>query len=420
MIQPTKQCKWRVQASRGHTSRTRTRRRTRTMSQVSELRVLVVTSDVSGDAHAADVVEALSKLTENGQVRVRVVAVAGPRTIEAATRCGVSSNEHCHVSTRGLSSIGIVHAIPLIRRAAGVLSEALKAAESLQPHCVLLVDFPGVNVTLASQLRRRRERQGSALPRILYYVPPNEWHVSSARTGEVVHGADEVLCVHPQEHAHFTEAARAMTGKATCSVEFVGHPVAARVERARAISPRDARLRLGVPEDGTKTVALLPASRMQEASHVWPVRCRESLRSSGCSQPSLKHSARASQPVRCLPLRHITSTSVYEHVATATMKLRNACTASPRMLPTQLQATCASSLWCRAARLSVSKRSCGETRNGFLSSTNRLDASSCFAVTRIAPKAIKNLLISRHAPATSRFAKLAPPDSRCSCSTCRR
>lgn len=233
-----------------------------TASTANALRLLVVASDVSGDLHASDVLTALARLCAS---HLQVRCVAGPRTVGAADSINGDDTLQ-HVSTLGLSSIGITHAIPLVSRATRVMRAATDIVETWEPHCVLLIDFPGVNVPLGTSIRRGRS---GASPRILYYIPPNEWHVSPARSADVVQSADEVLCVHHREHEHFRSIAQAVD--ANCDVRFVGHPVAARVAEAASWSQDTACKALRLDSGGVPcTVALLPASRIQETHLVWP------------------------------------------------------------------------------------------------------------------------------------------------------
>ena len=94
------------------------------------------------------------------------------------------------------------------------------------PDAVALIDYPGVNLPFARWLR---ECVSTGRARIVYYIPPNEWLLSTARTPALVRDSDRVLCVYPDE-AEYYEGAGA-------DVQFVGHPLVDEIK----VRPRGAR-----------------------------------------------------------------------------------------------------------------------------------------------------------------------------------
>lgn len=94
---------------------------------------------------------------------------------------------------RGLSSIGLLEALPLVLPTLRLQAHVRAALQGHAPDAVVLIDYPGVNIPFGRYLR---ERFGCP---VVYYVPPNEWLWNEARTPAVCAIADAILCTYPRE-----------------------------------------------------------------------------------------------------------------------------------------------------------------------------------------------------------------------------
>lgn len=198
-----------------------------------ERRLLVVAGEPSGDAHAARLVRALRQL---GPVRVR--AVAGPELRAAGAETVVPQEE---LAVIGFS--GILAKLPALLRARRAL---LAELDTFRPDAVLLVDYPGFNLRLGPELRRRGAR-------VLYYIAPQVWAWHPERAREMARWVDRLAVVFPFEEPLFREAGVATT--------FVGHPLLDELEpETSAVA---FRAELGVPPEA-RLVGLLPGSRPSE------------------------------------------------------------------------------------------------------------------------------------------------------------
>ena len=111
--------------------------------------VLVVAGEHSGDQHAAEMVRALAA----SRPGLRVAAFGGPALREAGAQLLLDMT--------AFSAVGIVEVVsayPFYRR----LFAAMRAwTLRWRPALVVLVDYPGLNLRLASELRRAGlSRQG--------------------------------------------------------------------------------------------------------------------------------------------------------------------------------------------------------------------------------------------------------------------
>lgn len=203
----------------------------------AEENLLVVAGEVSGDMHAAKVISALKKRRPG----VKVWGIGGDRMRDA----GVELLQH----TREMSVLGLVEVLKRYGFFRRVFAETLIQAEMREPKCALLIDYPGFNLRLAAQLRKRGVK-------VVYYVCPQVWAWHRSRIPKMAKIIDKLLVIFPFEVDIF-----AGTG---LDVRFVGHPL---IEEARAImeSPE-----ISLPWPGALRIALLPGSRKQELERLLP------------------------------------------------------------------------------------------------------------------------------------------------------
>ncbi len=198
-----------------------------------ERRLLVVAGEPSGDAHAARLVRALRAC---GSVQVR--GVAGPELRAAGAATIVPQEE---LAVIGFS--GIIAKLPVILRARrAILDEVAR----FQPDAVLLVDYPGFNLRLGPELRKRGAR-------VLYYIAPQVWAWHAERAHEMARWVDRLAVVFPFEEPLFRAAGVDAT--------FVGHPLLD--DLAPETDEAAFRAELGLAP-GQRVVGLLPGSRKGE------------------------------------------------------------------------------------------------------------------------------------------------------------
>jgi lipid-A-disaccharide synthase len=206
-----------------------------------ERRFLLVAGEASGDHHAARVVEALRALGP-----CRVAGVAGPE-LRAAGVEPLAAMEDLAV----LGFAEIPARLPVLLRTRGRLLEALAR---FSPHAVALVDYPGFNLRLGPELKKRGAR-------VFYYIAPQVWAWHPERARAMARWVDHLAVVFPFEEPLFREAGVPTT--------FVGHPLmdglAPEVEEAVF------RAELGIGPE-RRILGLLPGSRPQELErHLKPM-----------------------------------------------------------------------------------------------------------------------------------------------------
>jgi len=142
---------------------------------------------------------------------------------------------------------GILAKLPALWRARGRL---LAEVSRFQPDAVVLVDYPGFNLRLGPELKKRGAR-------VFYYIAPQVWAWHAERAREMARWVDHLAVVFPFEEPLFREAG--------VNATFVGHPLLD--DLAPEVDEATFRSELGITGAAT-LVGLLPGSRQAElAAH---------------------------------------------------------------------------------------------------------------------------------------------------------
>ena len=198
------------------------------------MKVFTAVGEASGDALAADVVDALRA---NGDLTV--VGLAGPQLRQQGVTTLFDISE---LSIMGLSAV--LGRLPqLVRR----VYQTVDAVVRERPDVLLLVDSPDFTHAVAKRVRKRVPN----LP-IVDYVCPSVWAWRQGRAREMASFIDHVLAILPFEPRLLKE----LGGP---SATYVGHPLGALDECAAAPLP-------DVP-----TLVVLPGSRRSETTRLLPI-----------------------------------------------------------------------------------------------------------------------------------------------------
>ena len=212
----------------------------------------VVAGEMSGDAHAAGLLEALLRTHPD----LRIKGAGGPNMQQVA---GTDINDWLDQS----AVMGVVEVLRHYSFFKQSFDRMLAEIREFQPDILLLVDYPGFNFRFAAAVREHLPKT-----RIVQYVCPQVWAWKKGRIPKMVELFDEVLCLLPFEPAIFDG-----TGlKAT----FVGHPLVDELEEARITVTRESEL-----------VALLPGSREPEVRKLFPMMLEAAVRLRS-SKPELR------------------------------------------------------------------------------------------------------------------------------------
>nr|XP_023874258.1 probable lipid-A-disaccharide synthase, mitochondrial isoform X2 [Quercus suber] len=227
-----------------------------------ELRVFIVSGEVSGDSIGSRLMVSLKKLCP---LPIRFSGVGG----SMMSRQGLISL----FPMEDIAVMGIWELLPHLNKFRLRLKETMEAAFLFQPHVVVTVDSKGFSFRLLKKLRANYSQQGLDGPVHFHYVAPSfwAWKGGEARLKGLAEFVDQVLCILPNEEEVCKSNGLAAT--------FVGHPILEDIlelNLGKDTSPHewkverdfeDFRSKNDIPAEAT-VISLLPGSRLQEVTEM--------------------------------------------------------------------------------------------------------------------------------------------------------
>ncbi len=207
------------------------------MSIGGRRRIYLVAGEISGDAHGSELME---------QLRARDQAfdfsgLGGDRMEPLAKSPFRNWTEKAAVV--GLADV--LKQYPYFRK---MFHQSLDEIDRFRPEAVILIDYPGFNLRLARQIKKRHPAQ-----RIIYFISPQVWAWNRGRIPKMAQVLDLMLCIFPFE--------KPLYEKSGLRTEFVGHPLIDALEKKRKPgATRDPNL-----------IGLFPGSRTREVDRIAPV-----------------------------------------------------------------------------------------------------------------------------------------------------
>jgi lipid-A-disaccharide synthase len=207
--------------------------------RAGEVDVLVVAGEHSGDQHAAKVVAELLKARPG----LRIAAFGGPELRAAGAQLLMDMTT--------FSAVGIVEilsAYPFYRK---LFARMVTWTTQWKPKVVVLVDYPGLNLRLANELRKAGlSRAGFGETAVIQYVSPQLWAWKPKRRFTMARDLDGVGTIFPFEPAVYADT--------KLDARFVGHPFA------------ESDHQPGLTYDPEGPVLLLPGSRPKPVRKIFP------------------------------------------------------------------------------------------------------------------------------------------------------
>ena len=198
--------------------------------------IYFVAGEVSADNHGAELMRSLRVLDPE----LRFIGRGGPQMQQVAG-----------TQFKNWISDAAVLGLWEVLRKYGYFREqfrqTLTEVQESKPDAVVLIDYPGFNLRLASALRRQSHSQ-----KTIYYISPQVWAWNRGRIKKMARFIDLVLCIFPFE----TDLYAASGLRAV----FVGHPMIERLETQKIDTHRDRNL-----------IGLFPGSRSREVRKIFPV-----------------------------------------------------------------------------------------------------------------------------------------------------
>ena len=212
------------------------------MSYDAKNKVMIVTGEVSGDLIGGALIRELKSLKPN----LKLTGIGGDNMKSAGMNLVYHTDQMAF-----LGFVEVVKHLPFIKKVQNRLIDVVKYEKI---NCVVLIDYPGFNLSIAKKLKPLGVK-------IIYYVSPQLWAWAKRRVKKVRKLVDKMLVVFPFEVDFYK--------KENVNAVFVGHPIVQRINEYKFLSKDEFYSKFNL--DNEKDVLLLmPGSRKQEVKEIFP------------------------------------------------------------------------------------------------------------------------------------------------------
>jgi lipid-A-disaccharide synthase len=202
--------------------------------------IIIVAGEASGDMRAAGLARALKELNPT----LQLTGIGGIHMRQAGVECFSDITQ--------LAVIGIAEVVKNFSRIKKIFDQTLRQIDSTHPDCVILVDYPGFNLRLAREIKKRGIR-------VVYYISPQVWAWREKRVLKIKELVDRMIVLFPFEKNIYS--------KYGMKVDYVGHPL---VDEINITKGQTEVLKSIGLSDSKTTIGLMPGSRAKEIERHLP------------------------------------------------------------------------------------------------------------------------------------------------------
>ena len=204
--------------------------------------LMIIAGEISGDLHGASLIKELKKLDPE----INIFGIGGDKMQEAGMQLSYHINRMAF-----LGFAEVIRHIPFIKK---VQKELLDLIKTENINTVVLIDYPGFNLSIAKKLKVLNVR-------IIYYISPQIWAWGGGRINKIKKLVNKMLVVFPFEEKLYSDH--------NINVEFVGHPLLERLKDYGFLSKEKLFEKYNLNKN-KEILLILPGSREQEVKHIFP------------------------------------------------------------------------------------------------------------------------------------------------------
>jgi len=204
-------------------------------------KIFIVAGEVSGDMHAAMLVRELKAIDPH----ITLMGLGGKRMREEGVRL--------FFDLTTIAVVGFTEVLKNILLFRKLFWDFIARAVQEKPDAIILVDYPGFNLRLAKELKKRGFK-------IIYYISPQVWAWGEKRIEIIKKNVDKMIVLFDFE--------KELYRKHDMEAEFVGHPL---LDRLHPTLTKEDFLKTLYIEDRYPIISLLPGSRNSEVEKILPV-----------------------------------------------------------------------------------------------------------------------------------------------------
>jgi len=203
---------------------------------------MIITGEVSGDLIGASLIKEL--LLQNPDLKI--TGIGGDKMKSAGMDLIYHSDQMAF-----LGFVEVVKHLPFIHT---VQKKLIKIIRQEKIKCVILIDYPGFNLSIARKLKPLGVK-------IIYYVSPQIWAWAKGRINKVRRLVDKMLVVFLFEVEFYK--------KGNVNVQYVGHPLVERIDNYNFLNKDEFYTKFNLEKD-KDILLVLPGSRKQEIKEIFP------------------------------------------------------------------------------------------------------------------------------------------------------
>jgi len=205
------------------------------------LKFFLVAGEPSGDLHGGNLIHSIKNIEPNSSFMGH-----GGNTMRDA---GMNIIEH----SDSLAIMGFLEVVKHLPRMIKIMGETVKIISRAKPDRIILIDYPGFNLKLATNIFRL------GIP-ITYFILPQAWAWKEKRVETMKAVLDQTLSIFPFEEEWYNSKGLPTT--------YVGHPFTEYQHVDESSKSFYQRHKLTIEHP---ILVLLPGSRQQEVDRHWPV-----------------------------------------------------------------------------------------------------------------------------------------------------
>jgi lipid-A-disaccharide synthase len=208
----------------------------------SNNKLMLITGEVSGDLIGASLIKELKSLNPD----LKVTGIGGDRMKSAGMDLVYHTDQMAF-----LGFVEVVKHLPFIHQVQKKLIDIIKSEKI---NCVVLIDYPGFNLSIAKKLKPLGIK-------IIYYVSPQIWAWAKGRVKKIKKLVDKILVVFLFEVEFYK--------KENVNVEYVGHPLVERINQYNFLSKDEFFSKFNLHSE-KEILLIMPGSRKQEVKKIFP------------------------------------------------------------------------------------------------------------------------------------------------------
>lgn len=204
-------------------------------------KIMIIAGEASSDLHASNLVTSLKEILPD----IKFFGLGGEKMQKAGVELIYNLVD--------LAVVGFFEVLKNLTKFKEIFNQTLERLDQEKVDLVILVDYPGFNLRLAKEVKKRN------IP-IIYFISPQIWAWGKNRITLIKKLVDKMIVVFKFEEDLYKRYG--------IDVEFVGHPLLDIIKPAS--SPQEFERMLGISGQD-KIITLMPGSRVNEVSRHLPI-----------------------------------------------------------------------------------------------------------------------------------------------------